>query len=71
MDIPAEPAWGSMPNRAWDATVWVSDNRKARQVLGWNPRHTFESGFRAMLEWQASAGGAWSSQVLHPSGKPL
>jgi len=71
MHIPGEPVWGSMPNRAWDATVWVSDNRKARQVLGWNPRHTFESGFRAMLEWQASADGARNLQAPHPSGKAL
>ena len=71
MNIHPEPVWGSMPNRAWDATVWVSDNRKARQELGWNPRHTFESGFRAMLEWEASTTDAASSQPPHPSAKAL
>jgi UDP-glucose 4-epimerase len=51
MGIAAEPAWNAMPNRTWDANVWVSDNRKIRAQLGWLPRHTFTEGFRLMVDW--------------------
>ena len=49
--IPVEPVWGSMPDRQWDTTVWVADNHKIRQELGWQPRHTFEQGFGEMVRW--------------------
>ena len=51
MGITDEARWGSMPNRLWDTTVWVSDNRKIQEVLGWRPRYTFEQGFRLMVTW--------------------
>jgi nucleoside-diphosphate-sugar epimerase len=46
-----EPAWGSMPNRRWDTTVWVADARKARRELGWAPRTPFAGGLRAFRAW--------------------
>jgi UDP-glucose 4-epimerase len=46
-----EPAWGSMPNRGWDTTVWVADARKARRELGWEPRFTLADGLRAFRAW--------------------
>ena len=51
MQIPVEPLWNAMPNRKWDANVWLSDNRKIRAKLGWQPRLTFAEGFRLMLDW--------------------
>jgi len=51
MGINVEPQWGSMPNRKWDTNVWVADNRKICNALGWRPRHTFEQGFHSMLNW--------------------
>jgi len=51
MSIAPEPVWNAMPNRTWDANVWVSDNRKIRAQLGWQPRHTFADGFRLMRDW--------------------
>lgn len=51
LDIPVEPKWGSMPARVWDTTVWVSDNRKIRRELGWQPAFTFEQGFLKTVEW--------------------
>ncbi|MCC7448054.1 MAG: SDR family NAD(P)-dependent oxidoreductase [Anaerolineae bacterium] len=51
MGISVEPEWGSMPNRQWDTSVWVSDNRKIVTELGWKPRYTFEQGFRLMVDW--------------------
>jgi dolichol-phosphate mannosyltransferase len=51
MDIAAQPVWNTMPNRSWDATVWVGNVRKIRDRLHWQPRHDFESGLRQTLEW--------------------
>jgi UDP-glucose 4-epimerase len=51
LDIPVEPVWGSMPDRQWDTTVWVADNRKIVQDLGWQPTYSFEQGFRQMVNW--------------------
>lgn len=51
MAIPAEPKWGTMPNRDWDTSVWVADNRKATEELGWRPRYTFAEGLAALVDW--------------------
>ncbi len=51
MDIRAEPAWGTMPNRIWDTHVWVSDNGKTCATLGWQPNYSFEQGFQMMANW--------------------
>src|SRR5262249_15022962 len=49
--IDTEPRWGSMPNRQWDTSVWVADNRKLCRELGWQPRHSLEQGLSRMIEW--------------------
>ncbi len=51
LGVQARPAWGSMPNRRWDATTWVADAHAIRRDLGWQPRYAFEDGFRAFLNW--------------------
>lgn len=53
LHVTTAPKWGSMPNRQWDTTVWVADNRKIREALGWEPKYTFEKGFRSMVNWFA------------------
>jgi UDP-glucose 4-epimerase len=54
LGVREEPAWGSMPNRRWDATTWVADPSKIRAELGWVPRVRIDDGFRAMAEWMRS-----------------
>ena len=49
--LEVEPQWGSMPNRDWDTNVWVADNRKIQATFNWRPQHSFESGFRLMVDW--------------------
>ena len=49
--IPARPAWGTMPNRRWDTSSWVSNSRAIRRVLGWAPRYDFARGFRQTVAW--------------------
>lgn len=51
LEIPERPRWGTMPNRQWDTSVWVSDSRAIRRALGWKPRDGFERGFRKMVAW--------------------
>jgi nucleoside-diphosphate-sugar epimerase len=51
MNITVEPVWETMSNRKWDINVSVADNRKIRAELGWQQRHTFEQGFRLMVNW--------------------
>lgn len=56
MNIDEEPVWGTMPNRSWDSSVWVADNSKIRETLNWEPKYSFESGLKEMIEWfKASA----------------
>jgi dolichol-phosphate mannosyltransferase len=55
--IAAEPAWGSMPSRSWDTTVWRSDNTLIRQALGWSPRFDLRSGLEATMQWLRSDEG--------------
>jgi nucleoside-diphosphate-sugar epimerase len=51
LSIAEAPVWGSMPSRAWDTTTWVADNRKAAELLGWQPRYSIERGVRAFVSW--------------------
>jgi CDP-paratose 2-epimerase len=48
------------PWRTADQRWYVSDTRKIRETLGWQPRVTVDSGVAALAGWAASAGGAAS-----------
>lgn len=54
LEIKEEPRWGSMPNRIWDTSNWVSDNRKLMKRLDWKPTFNLEDGFRGTVEWVRS-----------------
>jgi UDP-glucose 4-epimerase len=49
--ITAEPVWSSMPSRAWDTNVWVSNPGRIREKLGWVARVGFAEGVGRMAEW--------------------
>jgi dolichol-phosphate mannosyltransferase len=51
MGVTEEPRWATMPSRRWDTGVWVSDPRKIRAELGWQPRYSFPEGFRHFARW--------------------
>jgi len=51
LNISEEPNWGSMPNRKWDTSVWVSNSEKIKADLGWQTQDTFENGFAKMVAW--------------------
>lgn len=43
--------WGSMPDRAWDTSVWISNRQKIKKELGWQPRYSFEQGLKETISW--------------------
>jgi dolichol-phosphate mannosyltransferase len=53
--IDSSPEWGTMPNRAWDTSVWVANSAKIERELGWKPRTTFQEGFARFVGWLLEA----------------
>lgn len=51
LGIITEPQWGTMARRDWDTHVWVADNHKIRQELGWTPRYTLQQGIGETVQW--------------------
>jgi dolichol-phosphate mannosyltransferase len=51
LGIEAEPSWGSMANRKWDTSIWVSDPSRIARELGWSAADSFEQGFRRTVDW--------------------
>jgi len=51
LGVDAEPVWGTMPARIWDTSVWVADNRRIREGLGWVPRTALAEGFERTADW--------------------
>jgi nucleoside-diphosphate-sugar epimerase len=51
LGIEEEPHWGSEPPRSWDTTAWVSDPRRAVELLGWRAEDDLRAGFRRLVDW--------------------
>ena len=51
MHVPAEPVWGTMPQRAWDTRVWVGSPERLEREIGWRAPTRFADGFRRTLQW--------------------
>lgn len=45
--------------RPKDVETLVTDNSKARKILGWKPETTFEDGIRRTIKWYIDNGKAW------------
>jgi UDP-glucose 4-epimerase len=48
-------AEGSFPERSLDSANWLGSTAKAREVLGWEARHTLEEGIAATADWLREA----------------
>jgi nucleoside-diphosphate-sugar epimerase len=59
MGITVEPQWGTEPQRAWDAKVWVADAGLAARELGWRAQDDVASGFRALAHWLRERRDLW------------
>jgi dolichol-phosphate mannosyltransferase len=53
--IPAEPTFGSMPNRKWDLSNWYGDPTLARAQLGWTFRTSLQEGLKLSTAWEQAA----------------
>jgi nucleoside-diphosphate-sugar epimerase len=51
LGVEQEPDWGSEPARSWDTTAWVSDPRRALELLGWRAEDDLRAGFRRLVDW--------------------
>ena len=51
MHVRDEPAWGTMPERAWDTSVWVGSPSRLEREIGWRAPTDFAAGFRRTLQW--------------------
>jgi dTDP-glucose 4,6-dehydratase len=49
-----EIVWNSTPERPLDAKFLVGDNSKAKELLGWEPKYTFEEGIRKTISYLSS-----------------
>lgn len=45
--------------RPKDVETLVTDNSKARKILGWKPETTFEDGIQSTIEWYIENGQMW------------
>ncbi len=51
LHVAEAPSWSSMPQRAWDAAVWVSDPRRAATLLDWRCTTSLEAGIDRTIRW--------------------
>jgi dolichol-phosphate mannosyltransferase len=68
LGVAIEPEWGTEPQRAWDAAVWVGDPARAREILGWETEDDLPTGFARMVDWMRESPELWSRYGLEPAG---
>ena len=54
-NIPAEPVFGSMPNRKWDLSNWYGNPTLAQAMLGWSARIPLKEGLACTSDWEKAA----------------
>jgi dolichol-phosphate mannosyltransferase len=52
--IEQPPVWNSLPPRAWDTDVWVSNPAKIKAEVGWSAKTTLPQGLRLLADWLQS-----------------
>jgi dolichol-phosphate mannosyltransferase len=57
LGVTAEPAWGSMPPRPWDTSVWLGDSGSLRKTTGWVAEHSLGDGLVKFSHWFDSIPG--------------
>ena len=51
MGNPIEPKFGALPERPTEIMRMYCDSTKARERLGWAPKHTLREGLAKTIEW--------------------
>jgi len=59
LGIASEPDWGTEPPRSWDASVWVGDPSRARDVLDWKVEDDLPTGFARLVDWLRDGRSRW------------
>ncbi len=49
--IKTKPKIGTMDNRAWDLSQWVSNPTKANKIINWNSKVTIQNGLHLTDPW--------------------
>jgi nucleoside-diphosphate-sugar epimerase len=49
--------------RPRDVQILVTDNSKARKLLGWKPETTFEQGIKKTIQWYKDNGRMWGYEI--------
>jgi dolichol-phosphate mannosyltransferase len=63
-EIPAEPRWGDMQNRAWDQRDWFGNPKLAEQILGWKAHTPLREGLLRTATWVQSPGATGATQQI-------
>jgi len=64
-DVPGDPPWGQMQNRAWDLRDWYGNPALAEELLGWKAHTGLREGLLQTAAWikdPTRAGG--SSELI-------
>ena len=43
--------WGKLPTSGFEPKVWQADLKKIKRLLGWEPKHRFETGISKTIDW--------------------
>jgi nucleoside-diphosphate-sugar epimerase len=54
MGNPIEPKFGALPERPTEIMRMYCDSSKAREQLGWAPKHSLRDGVSKTIEWYRS-----------------
>ena len=64
MGLDVEPRWGTEPQRAWDAKIWVADPSLAATELGWKATDDVPTGFGVLADWLRERPDLWARYGL-------
>jgi len=52
--LKGQPAFESLPGRAWDVSNWFANPQKAKARLGWEAKVSFAQGLKKTADWYQS-----------------
>lgn len=65
LPLKEQPEWGSMPDRAWDTSVWIADPKAIEAALNWRAQTNVSGGLERTLHWLESQPGMLQFYETH------